>query len=207
MSLIVPIDLLIAIRWALFFIPIAGVMALAFRARADQQSLIAALFAFLYGLSGLYAVNVAGQALGMWRFGWDAVMLYGTPGDMLIGAALLFGPCVVLLTREWRVQLAVLLALSAANAVLFSVLEPMIVVGPYWWVGLLTLTLGVHLPGLGLAWATHARRYLGLRCFLLAVMSGGFLYLLITPLSCKQWAGHLAGRRLRGAAMCWWAAF
>ena len=163
LNLVIPEPWLWALRWLLFLGPLLAVVILAARRRDSPRCLVGCLFAFLYGIAMIFVTHLIAMHFGWWRYGSDALMLYGLPVDILTGGAILFGPVPYLLFPNLRPLTTVLPIMLCLHGTLFQSLSPMVVAGPGWWFGVVFVFLIAHAPALYLARWTEHDQHLPLR--------------------------------------------
>ncbi len=179
-----------ALRWLLFLVPLAAVIALASKRRDDHRCMVACLFAFLYGAAMIFATHQLAIHAGWWVYGGDTLMLLGIPADILTGGAILFGPVLYMLFPATAPLLIAVPIVFGLHGTLFRSLEPMVVAGDGWWWGICLVFATVHIPALYLARWTELDRQLPLRAALLAVAFGVLAFCLLPTLIMIAMGGH-----------------
>ncbi|MEM6536617.1 MAG: methyltransferase [Pseudomonadota bacterium] len=178
-NLLLPEPLMWALRWALLLGPIALVILVATSKKVSRRAQVGALFALLYGLGTVFVTHQAAMYLGWWHYGWDALMLMGMPADILFGGAILFGPVLYLLFPNSRPMWICLPIILLMHGTVFSSLEPLVIAGPGWFVGVVAVFLVAHIPAIYLARWTETDTQLPLRVALLAIMFGANAFVLL----------------------------
>lgn len=175
-----PREWLWALRWALFLGPLAAVLLLGARHRHEPRVIIGGLFAFLYGFAMIFATHQLAIAAGWWRYGGEVLMVMGLPADIWIGGAILFGPVLAFLFPTIRPLYLVLPIILGLHGMVFSSLDPLVMAGPFWFVGVVLVFLVAHLPAIHLARWTARGEHLAWRAALLA-LGYGFLAFYVLP--------------------------
>lgn len=170
-----------ALRWALFLGPLLAAAYLMKR-QTDERRRVGALFSALYGMGTIFVTHQVALALGLWRYGGEALMLGDMPFDILLGGSLLFGPVLFLAAPRANPFVAAGLIVTFLHVPLFSSLRPFVEAGSGWLAGVLLVFLIAHIPSLLLARWTAENRRLGLRVFLLAFGYGWLAFALLPTL-------------------------
>ena len=187
-----PEPLMLALRWALFLGPLGLVLVTARIRKVPERAQIGSLFAFLYGLGLIYISHSIALYMGWWSYGWDALMLDGLPVDILIGGAVLFGPGLYLLFPNTRPLMICLPIVIGLHGTIFSSLEPLVIAGPNWFIGVVFVFLTAHIPAIYLAKWTDDDTHLPLRCALLAIMTGAMILAVLPSLILHAMGGDWA---------------
>lgn len=180
---------MIALRWILLLGPVGLVIAVVRLRQLSQRAQIAGLFAFVYGVAMVFVSHSFAVWIGWWHFGWDALMLNGLPVDIIIGGAVLFGPGLYFSFPNTRPLMMCLPVIIGLHGTLFSSLEPLVFGGSHWFIGVLFVFAIAHLPSLYLAKWTEDDTHLPYRCALLAVMTGGLLFVFLPSLIMQAMGG------------------
>ncbi|MFS8048775.1 methyltransferase family protein [Rhizobium sp. BR 314] len=192
MNLLLPEPLMWLLRWALLLEPLALLALLVYWRRPSHRQQVAAFFAFLYGLSAVFATHTLAIAAGWWSYGWNALMLNGIPADILFGGAILFGPVLYLAFPRSNPVLMCTLIAVVMHGLLFTSLTPLVSAGPNWMFGIGFVFATAHVPSLYLARWTERNILLPFRAALLAIMyaclSLGILPSLIMAAMGGEWA-------------------
>ncbi len=175
-----------------------------FTGRRDRQArraaLGAALLSFIAALVGLAGLQEAARWAGWWLFAPVEGAFRGTPVDLWIGWAALWGPAPVLVRRVLPVPLA-LGSLLWLDVVAMPALHPLVQLGPNWLVGeglgLLTVALPAQLLG---RWSAE-RRHLGARVLLQITVVAALTLWLIPTVAFEVGDGSWA--RLTGLSPSW----
>lgn len=186
-GIIIPDGLLILLRSILLLGPLALVIYLGWRSREKDRFLVGALFSFLYSMGVLLPTHALAVHYGLWRYGGDALMLLGMPADLWFGGSLLFGPAIFLAFPKLS-PLVFTLACVALQGLVFHSLDPFVIAGQGWFIGVVLVFLIVHIPALYLARWTGKNEQLPLRCSLLA-FGYGFLAFFVLPTLIMQAMG------------------
>lgn len=187
-----PEPLLWALRWGLLLGPVALVVIMVKLRGIERRGQIGGLFAFLYGLGMVYATHALALQQGWWRYGWDTLMLNGMPADILIGGALLFGPGLYLAFPYTKPLLLILPIVILAHGTVFRSLEPLVIAGNWWWLGVILIFATAHLPAIYLAKWTEADTHLPWRVALLAVLFAGLAFGILPALIMQAMGGEWA---------------
>ncbi|MBU2999946.1 hypothetical protein KO491_08850 [Roseovarius nubinhibens] len=189
-ALDLPEPLMLALRWLLLIGPLFLVFVMAFLRMTTTRQKIGGLFAFLYGVPIIYITHSMAVHFGWWRYGWDALMLGGLPVDIILGGAILFGPGLYFTFPRLGPLLICLPIVLGLHATIFSSLEPLVYAGPFWFGGVLFVFITAHIPAIYLAkWTAEGRR-LPMRCALLAIMTGGMIFVILPSLIMHAMGGE-----------------
>ncbi|WP_428523573.1 methyltransferase family protein [Roseibium sp.] len=181
---------MLALRWLLLLGPICLVLFCAFFRPTSERAKIGGLFAFLYGVPLIFVTHSLAIHFGWWRYGWDTLMLDGIPADILIGGAILFGPGLFFAFPNIGPLVICLPIIIFLHATLFSSLEPLVYAGPYWLPGVVFVFATAHIPAIYLAKWTAEDRHLPMRCALLAIMTGGMIFVILPSLIMQAMGGE-----------------
>ena len=184
-----PESWMIALRWLLLLGPVALTLTTVRLRHLPYRARIGGLFAFLYGVAMIFVTHSFALWMGWWRYGWDALMVNDLPMDIVIGGAVLFGPALYFLFPKARPLMLCLPVIVALHGTVFSSLAPLVVPGPYWFVGVVFVFATAHLPAIYLARWTEADTHLPLRCGLLAIMTGGMIFVVLPCLIMQAMGG------------------
>ena len=124
---------------------------------------------------------------GMWEYGGDALMLLGMPADLWFGGSILFGPAIFFAFPNLS-PLIFTIGFVAIQALVFKSLDPFVIAGDNWLIGIVLVFLIVHIPALYLARWTADDQKLPQRAALLA-FGYGFLAFFILPTLIMQAMG------------------
>lgn len=170
MNMLPPEPMMWLLRWIFLLAPLALLVILTRWLRPSYRQQVAAFFAFLYGLSGIFVTHTLALKLGWWSYGWNALMLDDIPADIILGGAIFFGPVLYLgFPRSNPVLLCTVFALML-HGVLFTSLTPLVTAGQNWMFGVGFVFATAHVPSLYLARWTEGDILLPFRAALLAVM-------------------------------------
>ncbi|MEP5758479.1 MAG: methyltransferase, partial [Litoreibacter sp.] len=187
-----PESWMIALRWVLFLGPIFLTIAMVHLRRLSRRIQVAGLFAFLYGVATVFVSHSFAVWMGWWSYGWEALMLSTLPADIIIGGAVLFGPALYFSFLNTRPIMICMPIIFGLHGTIFSSLEPLVIAGPYWFVGVLFVFATAHLPAIYLAKWTEADTHLPYRCALLAIMTGGMIFAVLPSLIMQAMGGEWA---------------
>ncbi|SDO88029.1 Protein-S-isoprenylcysteine O-methyltransferase Ste14 [Lutimaribacter pacificus] len=190
LELDLPEALMLALRWLLLLGPICLVLFFAFLRDTTRSAKIGGLFAFLYGIPLIFITHSLALHFGWWRYGWDALMLNGIPVDILIGGAILFGPGLFFAFPKVGPLMICLPIIVGLHATLFSSLKPLVHAGPFWFGGVVLVFVTAHIPAIYLAKWTAEDRRLPMRCALLALMTGGMIFVVLPSLIMQAMGGE-----------------
>jgi protein-S-isoprenylcysteine O-methyltransferase Ste14 len=183
----IPDWLLIFLRSMLLLGPLTLMLYLGWASRKKNRFLVGALFSFLYSMGLLLPVHALAIQLGLWHYGGHALMLLGMPADLWFGGSLLFGPAIFLAfpgLSPWVFTRACV----ALQGLVFRSLDPFVIAGQGWFIGVVLVFLIVHVPSLYLAQWTGNNERLALRTALLA-FGYGFLAFFVLPTLIMQAMG------------------
>jgi hypothetical protein len=190
-ALSLPESWLILLRWVLLLGPVCLTLSVTFLRNLTPRAQIAGLFAFLYGVTATFVGHSLAVWIGWWHYGWDALMLNGLPADVVIGGAILFGPGLYFSFPNTRLLILLLPIIIGLHGTIFRSLEPLVFAGPNWFLGILFVFATAHLPAIYLAKWTETDTQLPFRCALLAVMTGGMIFVVIPSLIMKAMGGGM----------------
>ena len=165
-------------RFCVLLIPWILTLAWLKLSRPPRWRMIGALLAFLWQLPALFLINAAAVRLNLWSFYGTHMLFFGTPVDLVLGWAALWGGFWVLAFHRLKIQWMLLLALLF-DLIIIPLLSPLIQLGKYWLIGEALLLALALLPALILARWTEQRTHLEGRMTLIAIgWAGLFLFLL-----------------------------
>jgi protein-S-isoprenylcysteine O-methyltransferase Ste14 len=175
----VPHDLLILLRAMLLLGPLALTYYFGWRRRYESRVLIGGLFSFLYGIGLLLPAHIFAMQAGCWSYGDSALMFFGMPADIWFAGALLFGPAIFFAwpnLNPWVLTVAFM----SVQGLVFHSLDPFVISGSGWFIGVVLVFLTVHIPALFLARWVARDVCLAERASLLA-FGYGFLGYFVLP--------------------------
>ncbi len=165
--------------------PVAVAAALWLWRRPERREAAGAFLSFAWTLPSLISINALALRAGWWSFDADGGLVLGTPGDLVIGWALLWGPAAALLRRPLWTTAIVALALDIA---LMPSCAPVVLLGPAWLVGEIVALAIVFVPAQLLAAWTRDDRHLAGR----ASLQAGVLIataMFVFPAGIAEWTG------------------
>ena len=168
------------VRAAALYLPITISIALVSYRRPDRRRIAGAVVAVAWNLVALLVLNVLAQHLGWWTFSTNTAVVAGTPADLWIGWALLWGAIPLLITSARLVLVGT--ALFAADLVMMPQATPVVSLGPAWLIGELLCVASCLVPGLLLGHWTARRSHVRLRATLQIVAFGGLLFFVLPTL-------------------------
>ncbi|GAA1835131.1 hypothetical protein GCM10009682_61670 [Luedemannella flava] len=177
------------VRYLALALPVAAVLGAARWTRPDRRRGGAALIGTVAAALGVLALNVVAAAVHWWSFAPMDGSVLGTPVDLWLGWALLWGGLPALV----RVPVPIVLAGFAwLDALTMPLLEPAVALGRWWLVGEAVGLVAVALPAMLLGRWVADERHLAARATLQLVVFGG-LVLWLAPavavdLSDGSWA-------------------
>ncbi len=180
-------DLLILLRASLFLLPLLCVLFLARRYKNEERILVGSFFSFLYSIALLLPAHALAINLGMWHYGSETLLILGMPADLWFAGSFLFGPTIFLAFPKLN-PLIFTISFIAIQALVFKSLDPFVIAGNYWLLGVILVFLLVHTPALFLAKWTAFDINLPERAVLLA-FSYGFLAFFVLPTLIMQAMG------------------
>ncbi|MEJ2755444.1 MAG: methyltransferase [Gammaproteobacteria bacterium] len=180
-------DLLIFLRAVLLLVPLFFTFCLGWRHKGNQRLLVGGLFSFLYSMGLLLPAHALAIYLGVWQYGGDTLMLLGMPADLWFAGSFLFGPAIFFAFPRLS-PLVFTVGFVALQAFVFKSLDPFVISGDYWFLGVVLIFLFVHIPALYLARWTAFDTHLIERACLLA-FGYGFLAFFVLPTLIMQTMG------------------
>lgn len=180
-------DLLILLRASLLFLPMLFVFLFARKYKSEDRILVGSLFSFLYSIALLLPAHALAVKLGMWHYGSETLKLLGMPADLWLAGSFLFGPTIFLAFPKLN-PLIFTLGFIIIQALVFKSLDPFVIAGDYWLIGVILVFLLVHTPALYLAKWTAYDINLPERAILLA-LAYGFLAFFTLPTLIMQATG------------------
>ena len=180
-------DLLIFLRAALLLAPLFLTFYLGYKHKENQRLLVGGLFSFIYSMGLLLPAHALAIHLGMWEYGGNTLMLLGMPADLWFAGSFLFGPALFFAFPRLS-PLVFTVGFVAVQAFVFKSLDPFVIAGDYWFLGVSLIFLIVHIPALYLARWTAVDTHLIERACLLA-FGYGFLAFFVLPTLIMQAMG------------------
>lgn len=188
-GVLIPEELLILLRSFLLLGPLILVLYLGWRSRKQYRFLVGALFSFIYSMGLLLPAHALAIHLGFWRYGSHALMLLNMPADLWFAGSLLFGPAIFLAFPQLS-PLVFTFGCIALQGLTFRSLDPFVIAGDGWFIGVILVFLIVHIPALYLAQWTANDRHLPLRSALLAFGYGFLAFFVLPTLIMQAMGGH-----------------
>jgi protein-S-isoprenylcysteine O-methyltransferase Ste14 len=168
------------VRGAALYMPITIAMALALYRKPDRRRVAGAVVAVAWNLAALLVLNVLAQHFGWWTFSRTTAAAAGTPADLWVGWALLWGAVPLLISSQRFVLIG--FALFAADLIMMPLAAPVVSLKPTWLIGEL-LCLAICLaPGLLLGRWTARDSHVRWRVMLQIVAFTGLLLFVLPTL-------------------------
>ncbi|MBV1856330.1 methyltransferase [Catellatospora tritici] len=140
----------------------------------------AGLLSFVAAATGIAALDAVAQGLGWWSYAPVDAAWRGLPVDLWLGWAVLWGPVPVLAHRVLRTPVALLLLLWL-DLLAMPRLDPLVELGPHWWLGELAGIVAVALPAQLLGrWTARDLRLYPRALLQLTTFAGTVLWLIPT---------------------------
>ncbi|MFA0813103.1 methyltransferase family protein [Microbulbifer epialgicus] len=174
-------DLLVILRAALFLLPLFCTFYFAWRHKSDNRILVGSLFSFLYSIALLLPAHAMAVRLGAWHYGSETLILLGMPVDLWFAGSFLFGPATFLVFPKLN-PLIFTAIFIAIQALFFNSLDPLVIAGNYWLLGVTLIFLLVHTPAMYLAKWTRYDINLPQRATLLAIAYGSLAFFIVPTL-------------------------
>jgi protein-S-isoprenylcysteine O-methyltransferase Ste14 len=169
----------LVVRAAALYLPITIALALVIHRRPDRRRTASAVVAVAWNLIALLVLNVLAQHFGWWTFSTSSGLVAGTPADLWIGWALLWGAVPLLITSERLVLIGV--ALLAADLVMMPPAAPAVSLRSTWLIGELLGVATCLAPGLLLGrWTARGERPQGRAALQVIACTGLLLFVLPT---------------------------
>ena len=170
----------LVVRAAALYLPIATAMALVIYRRPDRGRAAAAVVAVSWNLFALLVLNVLAQRIGWWTFSTHTATVAGTPADLWIGWALLWG-AVPFLVSAHRLVLTGLF-LFAADLVMMPLAAPVVALHSTWLIGELVCLAACLVPGMMLGRWTASDVHIRRRATLQIIAFSGLLLFVLPAL-------------------------
>lgn len=129
-------------------------------ARLRQRAPLVLLCSVVVATWLVVVTEVLARGGPLWTWAGGRTMLGSLPVDVWLGWTLAWGALPALLGGRWWAWLA---GFAWVDLVTMPALEPLLTLGPHWWVGEIVLLLAVAAPTLLLREATENRRWLWFR--------------------------------------------
>jgi protein-S-isoprenylcysteine O-methyltransferase Ste14 len=168
------------VRGAALYLPITIAVALAVYRRPDRRRVAGAVVAVAWNLAALLVLNVLAQHFGWWTFSTTTAAVGGTPADLWIGWALLWGAVPLLIHSERLLLIGV--ALFAADLVMMPLAAPVVSLQSTWLIGELLCLATCLAPGLLLGHWTARNSHVRWRATLQIVAFAGLLLFVLPTL-------------------------
>ncbi len=168
------------VRAACTYLPITLALALTIHRRPDRRHTAGAVVAVAWNVCSLLVLNVVAQRFGWWSFSTSTATVAGTPADLWLGWALLWGAVPLLVATERL--LVVGGALVAADLVLMPLAAPVVSLGSTWLVGEACCVTACLVPGLLLGRWTARDSHVVRRVTLQIIAFGGLLLFILPTL-------------------------
>lgn len=186
-DIIIQNDLLILLRATLLLGPLFLTFYLGWKYKDEHRFLVGGLFSFLYSMGLLLPAHALAIHFGMWHYGGDALMLLGMPADLWFAGSFLFGPAIFFAAPKLS-PLVFTVGFVGVQALVFKSLDPFVIAGQNWFLGVVGVFLVAHIPALYLARWTAYDEKLPQRAVLLA-FGFGFLAFFVLPTLIMQAMG------------------
>ncbi|WP_444931112.1 methyltransferase family protein [Microbulbifer sp. SSSA002] len=174
-------DLLILLRANLFLLPLLCTFYFFWRRKSENRILVGSLFSFLYSLALLLPAHTLAIRLGMWSYGSETLKLLGMPADLWFAGSFLFGPATFLAFPKVNPWFFTAIFISL-QVLLLKSLDPLVIAGDYWILGVILVFLFVHTPAMYLARWTSSDINLAQRAILLAFAYGSLAFFIVPTL-------------------------
>lgn len=170
----------LVVRAAALYLPITIGVALVIHRHPTRRRVAGTVVAVAWNLVALLALNVLAQHFEWWTFSTTTASVAGTPADLWIGWALLWGAVPLLIVSE---RLALIgLALFAADLVMMPLAGPVVSLRSTWLIGELICVATCLVPGLLLGRWTASDSHIRGRVTLQIVAFGGLLLFVLPTL-------------------------
>jgi len=186
-DIVIQYDLLILLRACLLLGPLFVMFYLCWKHRYEYRFLVGGIFSFLYSMGLLLPAHSLAIHFGMWHYGGEALMILGMPADIWFAGSFLFGPVIFWAFPKLNPLFFTILFVGL-QAVFFRSLDPFVIAGNNWFLGISLVFIIVHIPALYLARWTAYNECLPQRAGLLA-FGYGFLAFVVLPTMIMQAMG------------------
>lgn len=184
-------NLLILLRASLLLFPLIAAAFLVSKNVDHERYLVAGLFSFLYSFALLLPAHALAVELDLWHYGSQTLSILGMPADIWFAGSFLFGPCVFLAFPKLN-PFIFTISFIIIQAFTFKSLDPFVIAGNYWFVGVVLIFLIVHIPALYLAKWTALDTNLNKRASLLAIGYGFLAFFVLPTIIMKAMGGSWA---------------
>jgi hypothetical protein len=178
------------IRGAALYLPISIAIALVIYRRPDHRHTAGAVVAVAWNLVALLVMNVLAQHLGWWTFSTSTAAVEGTPADLWIGWALLWGAVPFLVPSDRFVLIGV--GLFTSDLVMMPLATPVVALHSTWLAGELICLATCLVPGMLLGRWTTSNAHIQRRATLQIIAFSGLLLFvlptLIFTITGEHWA-------------------
>lgn len=171
----------LAIRSLALFLPLLGTVAAWLWREPGRRTAGAVFLAMLWTWPSLIIVQGLARTFGWWSFSFTGGGLFGMPGELFLGWALLWGaiPALLLLRQPLIVTVAVMIGV---DALLMPLCHPVLQLRPSWLVGELVAAAIVLVPAQLLARWTDRDDHLPARALLQFLLFTGIVIFLLPSL-------------------------
>jgi protein-S-isoprenylcysteine O-methyltransferase Ste14 len=121
------------VRATALYLPITLAFALVMHRRPDRRRVAGAVVAVAWNLVALLVLNVLAQHFGWWTFATTTAAVAGTPADLWVGWALLWGAVPLLISSQRFVLIG--FVLFAADLIMMPLAAPVVSLKPTWLIG------------------------------------------------------------------------
>ena len=176
------IDPYLLVRAGSLYVAAMTTAAVCLSRRPDRRTWSAALLASLWNLPALFALHVAAERVGWWRYDARGGLLAGLPVDLWLSWAWLWGAVPALAGPALPLALVAAVAL-AVDVVLMPATTPVVVLGHWWLAGDLVGVVVALIPAQLLArWTVRDERLAG-RAVLQVVTFTGLVVVLLPTIA------------------------
>jgi protein-S-isoprenylcysteine O-methyltransferase Ste14 len=187
----------LVIRAGALYLPMSACAAVVLLRPPDRAKVAAALVGTAWNLPALLALNALAPVVGWWQFNVNSASVDGTPVDLWLGWAVIWGALPAL--APGRSITGPVAALVVADLIVMPLADPVVALSSSWLIG---ETVGVCVclvPGLVLARCTERGAHVRARAALQAIAFAGLL-LYVLPAAMFAFTDHgwqtLLGRPL-----------
>jgi protein-S-isoprenylcysteine O-methyltransferase Ste14 len=170
----------LVVRAAALYLPITIGLAFAILRRPDRRRIAGAVVAVVWNLAALLVLNILAQHFGWWTFSTSGAVVAGTPVELWVGWALLWGAVPLVLNTDRFIIVG--LALFAADLVLMPLAAPVVSLDSTWLLGEVICVATSLVPGLLLGRWTALDSHVTRRTTLQIIAFSGLLLFVLPSL-------------------------
>jgi len=176
-----PVDRATIVRIAALYVPALICAVLCTTMAIPPRRKVGILLASMWNLVSLFAINLLAVHFGWWSFHAHGGLFLGVPTDLYLGWVVLWSVIPVLAFPQVH-PAAVVAIMFGIDVAVMPLCNPVVQLGPNWWLGECAVLLFCLFPGLLIAHITEHNQHLKWRTVMQTITFGGIVFLLLPAL-------------------------